>query len=54
MPTCPQKEAWFAFFNQLSNKHTALFKNVNGGVFMSAGLLEMRNTQLLDEFRKVT
>lgn len=52
MPLCDHREKWFAFFNQLSNKHVDLFKNINGGIFLSESLLEMRNTNLVDEYRR--
>jgi hypothetical protein len=54
MPESEMKEKWFSFFNQLSNKHSDVFKNINGGIFMSEGFLEMRNANLADEFRKAS
>jgi hypothetical protein len=52
MPYCEPREKWFSFFNQISNKHADLFKNINGGVFLSEALLEMRNTNLVKEFQR--
>lgn len=52
MPYCSHREQWFKFFDQISNKHTDLFKNINGGVFLSEALLEMRNTNLVSAYQK--
>ena len=52
MPYCEHRERWFNFFDQISNKHSDLFKNINGGVFLSETFLEMRNTNLISAYRK--
>lgn len=52
MPQSEHKDKWFAFFDQLTNKHVDLFDNINAGIFLSDGLLEMRNTNLAAEYRK--
>ena len=35
MPDSPLKDGWKTYFNQLSNKHTDVFKNINAGIFLS-------------------
>jgi hypothetical protein len=52
MPASEQKEQWFSFFNSLSNKHADLFDNINAGIFLSDGFLEMRNANVTAEYRK--
>jgi hypothetical protein len=52
MPDSGKKEEWFQFFNRLSNKHTDLFDNINAGIFLSEGFLEMWNANVTAEYRK--
>lgn len=52
MPNSKQKDNWFAFFSELTNRYIDLFDNINAGIFLSDGLLEMRNTNLMVEYRK--
>ena len=48
MPKGSQKDEWFSFFNQLSNKHADIFKSVNAGIYLSEGFFEMRNSTVVD------
>jgi hypothetical protein len=52
MPRSLKKDAWFSFFTNLSNSHSDVFKNVNAGIYLSEGFFEMRNANLMDEYRK--
>jgi hypothetical protein len=52
MPSSQQKDDWFKFFNQLSTRHGDLFKSINGGVYLSEGFFEMKNSSVVDETRK--
>jgi hypothetical protein len=53
MPKSEKKDDWFRFFNQLSTKHADLFKSINGGIYLSEGFFEMKNSSVVDEARKV-
>jgi hypothetical protein len=52
MPSCALKTNWFGFFSRLSNKHTALFSNINAGIFLSEAFFEMKNASIVKAYRK--
>lgn len=52
MPTSPEKEEWFRFFNDLSGKYRAIFKNVNAGIYFSEVFFEAKQQPLLDRISK--
>jgi hypothetical protein len=52
MPHSPQRELWFKYFNTLSNKHVDLFKNINAGLYLSECFFEMKNSSVVNEYKK--
>lgn len=54
MPESTLKNEWFGFFNRLSNRHTDLFENINGGIFLSKPFFEMKNASIVKAYRKGT
>jgi hypothetical protein len=52
MPSSSKKYEWFSFFNQLSTRHTDLFKSINAGIYLSEGFFEMKNSALVVEYER--
>jgi len=52
MPNCELKSRWLDFFNQLSNKHFDLFKNINGGIYASEYFFESKQEDCIDQYIK--
>jgi hypothetical protein len=42
MPTCPSKQLWFSFFENLSRKHGAVYSNINCGIYISEDVFERK------------
>lgn len=52
MPDCARKDRWREFFERLSEKHSDLFKNINGGIYLSEGFFEIKNAAVVEDIRK--
>jgi hypothetical protein len=52
MPNCAMKTNWFGFFNRLTNNHAGLFSSINAGIYLSEGFFEMKNSSIVEEYRK--
>jgi hypothetical protein len=52
MPNCEERDKWFSFFGQLSNKHVAHFTSINAGIYLSERLFELRNATTISEYQK--
>ncbi|MBG9447291.1 hypothetical protein [Cytobacillus firmus] len=50
MPNCPEKSKWWAFFNKLSNKHNAIFKNINAGIYATQYFFEFKQIEGLKKY----
>lgn len=52
MPYGEEKQEWFGFFNRLSQDYLALFKNINGGVFLSQKFFEGKQVPTMRQLRE--
>lgn len=50
MPSCPERAAWFKFFNELSLKHKDFFKSINAGIYQSQTFFEFKQVKNIKDY----
>ncbi|WP_312399178.1 hypothetical protein [Chryseobacterium sp.] len=53
MPSCPERAAWFKFFNELSLKHKDYFKSINAGIYQSQTFFEYKQVKNIKDYIKL-
>ena len=53
MPNSKEKTEWFTFFNSLTDRYSAVFKSVNGGIYFSERFFEGKQLPALEKLIRV-